>query len=56
MIVIAGALFGACLGALRARNRGGRGIDMLQYGAAHAIALALIGVFITIAIDRMSRG
>lgn len=56
MIVITGAVFGAFLGALRARNRGGRRLDMLQYGTAHAIALALIGVFLTIALDRMSRG
>ena len=32
----------------------GRKLDMLQYGAAHAIFFTLIGVFLTIIIDRMT--
>ena len=53
MLVIAGALIGAGLGAYRARARGGKTADMVQYGAAHAIAFALLGLFATIALDRM---
>jgi len=51
MIVIAAALIGAALGASRARARGGNRLDMAQYGAAHAIAFALLGLFATIVID-----
>ena len=54
MIVIAGLLFGATLGVIRAKRAGGRKLDMLQYGAAHAIFFTLIGVFLTIIIDRMT--
>ena len=51
MIVLAAALFGAVLGALRARARGGTRADMAQYGAAHAIAFGLVGLFGTIALE-----
>ena len=53
MIVIAATLFGAALGALRARARGGSRADMAQYGAAHAIAFGLLGLFATIALERL---
>ncbi|MBD3765181.1 MAG: hypothetical protein IE927_10740 [Rhodobacterales bacterium] len=52
MIVLAGLILGAALGALTARRRGGRTADMLQYGAGYGIALGLLGVFATIAIER----
>lgn len=52
MIVLAGLILGAALGALIARRRGGRLADMLQYGAGYGIALGLLGVFATIAIER----
>lgn len=52
MIVITAAIFGALLGALTARRHGGRGLDMLQYGASFAIAFALLGLFATIYIER----
>ncbi|MEM0934981.1 MAG: hypothetical protein AAF646_15320 [Pseudomonadota bacterium] len=51
MVVIAAALFGAALGAWRARARGGSRADMVQYGAAHAIAFGLLGLFAAIALD-----
>jgi hypothetical protein len=41
---------------LRAKARGGRLADILLYAAAHAIILGLIGLFITIYLDRMLRG
>lgn len=53
MIVLAGILVGAVLGALRARARQGNRLDMLQYGTAYAIIFALIGMFITIFLERM---
>jgi uncharacterized membrane protein YfcA len=52
MIVIAGALSGAILGWLAARKRGGTRWDIAQYAAAYAIALALLGLFVTILLDR----
>ena len=53
MIVIVAALFGAALGAYRAHARGGSRADMAQYGIAHAIAFALLGLFATIALEYM---
>lgn len=53
MIVIAGLLGGAALGAWRANKRGGNRLDMWQYGVAHAIAFGLLGLFATIAIEWM---
>ena len=53
MIVIAGAVLGALFGAWRAKRLGGKGLDMLQYGAGFAIALALLGLFATIFLERM---
>ncbi|MEM9708107.1 MAG: hypothetical protein AAF871_04890 [Pseudomonadota bacterium] len=52
MIVIAGALGGAVVGALTARRHGGKTADMVQYAAGFAILFALLGVFATIFIDR----
>jgi len=45
MITLAAGLAGAALGAWRARQRGGTGADMAQYGAAHGIAFALVALF-----------
>lgn len=53
MIVIAGLIFGALFGALRARSRGGSGFDIAQYALVHAILFALVGLFVTIGIDRL---
>ncbi len=52
MIVIAGAVIGAALGAWRAKSRGGGPLDMAQYAGAHAIALALLGLFLSIGLER----
>ncbi|WP_169053191.1 hypothetical protein [Falsirhodobacter xinxiangensis] len=54
MIVIAGLLGGAIIGAFQAKRRGGRAMDMLQYGAGYAIFLSLVGLLLTIVIDRMT--
>lgn len=52
MIVLAGAILGATLGALVARRRKGRGWDMVHYGAIYGLVFALAGLFVTIAIHR----
>jgi hypothetical protein len=53
MIVIAALIFGALLGYRRAATRGGNGFDRAQYTVVHAIALGLVGLIVTIIIDRM---
>ncbi|PRY21440.1 hypothetical protein CLV78_10953 [Aliiruegeria haliotis] len=53
MIVILFALAGIVRGVLLARKRGGKALDMAQYGAGYGIALGLLGLFITIVLDRM---
>lgn len=49
MVVFAGFVIGALLGVRQAARRGGNWMDMLQYGCALGIALALIGLFLTLA-------
>lgn len=56
VIVLAGLVFGAAFGALIARRRGGRGLDMLQYGAGYAILFGLICLFISIILARIMAG
>ena len=53
MIVIAGAILGAILGALTAKRRQGTRADMWQYGAVYAIAFSLVGLILTIAIEKL---
>lgn len=52
MIVIAGAVIGAILGALTARKRGGNRLDMAQYAAGFAMAFVVVGMVATVLIDR----
>ncbi|MGP3696305.1 hypothetical protein [Rhodobacter sp. NSM] len=54
MIVLAGAVLGAFVGAATARRHGGKRLDMAQYGAGFAIAFALLGLFLTILIERLA--
>jgi len=53
MFVIIGLVLGALLGAMRARKRGGNRADMALYATIHGIIFALLGLFITIAVERM---
>lgn len=53
MIVIAGLIVGAVIGAAHAKRKGGNRLDVLQYAAVFAIIGAITGMFLTIAIDRM---
>ncbi len=53
MIVIGGFILGAVVGALTARQRGGKPADMAQYAAGFGIAFCLLGLFLTILLERM---
>lgn len=53
MIVIAAALLGIFLGVRRATKLNGAMLDKLQYGAAFGLAFALVGMFVTIFLERM---
>ncbi|MCJ1902557.1 hypothetical protein MR829_19580 [Paracoccus versutus] len=53
MIVIAAFLIGAAIGWMRAAKAGGSRADKLQYAAAHALALTVLGLFLTILLSRM---
>ncbi|MFC3571456.1 hypothetical protein [Paracoccus sp. TOH] len=53
MIVIAAFLLGAAIGWMRAAKAGGNRADKLQYAAAHALALTVLGLFLTIFLTRM---
>lgn len=56
MFVIGGLLLGAVGGGLRARARGGKAADIAQYATIYGILFGLIGLFLTIFLDRMLRG
>lgn len=56
MIVLLGAILGACVGAFIALKRKGKMLDILQYGGSFAIAFACIALFINIAIVRNMLG
>ncbi|WP_204353896.1 hypothetical protein [Yoonia maritima] len=47
-----GILFGAVLGALRAKIRGGAGKDIVQWAFVFAIIFGLVGLFTLIFIER----
>lgn len=53
MYILAGLVLGAAFGSLRARGRGGNGKDIWQYGAVHAILFGLIGLFVTVLLNRI---
>jgi uncharacterized membrane protein (UPF0136 family) len=53
MFVIAGLLLGAVWGAYLARRRKGTGLDVAQYAGVYAIAFAILGLFVTVFVDRM---
>ena len=53
MIVIAMALIGAGLGGMTAKRRRGNGKDIAQYMAVYALIFIIIGMFVTIIIDRI---
>ncbi|WP_378945762.1 hypothetical protein [Paracoccus sp. R86501] len=54
MIVIAAFIIGAFLGWRRAGRLEGNRRDRLQYAAAFAVVFGIVGLFITVFIDRMA--
>ena len=52
VLVLTALVIGALIGAWRAKRRGGKVLDMLQYAAAHAIPLMILALFVTIYLDR----
>lgn len=53
MIILAGLVGGGLWGALLAKRRGGVTADMAQYAAGFGIAFAILGLFLTIFLERM---
>ncbi len=53
MIVIAGVILGAIWGAMLAKRRGGKRLDMIQYAAGYGILFGIAGLFLTIAVEKM---
>jgi uncharacterized membrane protein YeaQ/YmgE (transglycosylase-associated protein family) len=53
MIIIVLGIIGAVLGGLAARKRSGNRKDIAQYAAGYAIAFMIIGLLVTVMIDRM---
>jgi len=52
MILFTAATLGAIFGAYTARKRKGALLDILQYAAVYAIAFSIIGLFVTVIIER----
>lgn len=53
MLVIGGLVIGALWGAFSARRRGGKPADIAQYATVYAIVLGILGLFLTILIERL---
>ncbi len=53
-LVLGGFVLGALIGTLTARKRGGNRADLVQYAAGYGIALAVAGLFISIALARLA--
>lgn len=54
MIIIIAAITGALWGGFLAKRRKGLRADIAQYAVAYAIAFSVVGLFVTIFIDRMT--
>jgi hypothetical protein len=54
MIVFAGLGLGALLGAVQARRRSGKALDLLHHAAAYGIAGGLLGMVVTVVLARMA--
>lgn len=53
MIVLACLILGALAGFVHASKRGGGKLDKLQYMAVYALIFAMIGLFLTIVVEKM---
>jgi hypothetical protein len=56
MFVFGGMLLGAILGGMTAKRRGGRPLDIAQYAAGYGILFSVIGVAVTVALNRFFAG
>ena len=56
MLVIGGLMLGALTGGLTARRRGGKPADIAQWAAVWGILFGLVGLFLTLFLDRMLLG
>lgn len=54
MIFFPAILLGAAIGWYRATKRGGNRLDRLQYAAVHAIIFAILGLFLSIIVHRLT--
>ena len=52
MIILSFLIFGVALGIRNARQRNGNKLDQAQYAAGYGIAFTLLGVLVTIIIER----
>ena len=52
ILPLGGMLIGAILGALMARLKGGKTLDLLQWAAVFGMIFGLIGLFVLIYIER----
>jgi len=52
MLPLGGLIFGAVLGAYRAKSKGGKPADMAQWGAVFALIFGIIGLILAIIIAR----
>ena len=52
MIYTVMGLIGAVIGGMTARRRKGNRMDIAQYAASYGIAFALLGLIITVFVDR----
>ncbi|WP_298261607.1 hypothetical protein [uncultured Litoreibacter sp.] len=56
MAPLIGMIFGALLGVIVAKRKGGNRLDMAQYGGSFAILFGLVGLFVAIYIARTVSG
>lgn len=56
MIVIVLAILGAVIGGLTARKRNGNRKDIAQYAAGYAMAFIIVGMVLTVILDRVLSG
>ena len=54
MIILASLALGVFLGLRAAKKRGGKRLDLLQYAAGYGIAFTLIGVMVTLVVERLA--
>lgn len=54
MIVFAALIIGIALGVRQARRRNGNRLDIAQYATGYGIAFTILGVFLTILVERLA--